>query len=808
MFRPQCSRIVMFLLGMAILASSAFAQTTVTIWGLSIGADSKGIESVVRKFQETHPDIRVRVLSMGAGGMNPQKLMTSIVGKVPPDAVYQDRFTISDWAARNAFIPLDPLIDRDKAKDKLCPTPEQYYKPIWAEAMYAGKVYGIPTGADDRILYYNKAIFRSKAEQLRAAGLDPERPPRTWSETLAYSKVLSESNKADKTLKLAGFLPNYGNSWLYMFAFQNNASFISPDGKKCTLDSPEAEEALKFMKDGYDLLGGYSLAETFKSGFQDGQNDPFITGKVAMKIDGDWILNNLSRYGPNLEFGSAEPPVPDDRFTLTGKFKDDKEKFVTWIGGFSYAIPIGAKHVDQAWEFIKYATSAEGRRVEMLAQREWERRNGRIYVPKLQGSMAGNALIENEFLPADDRLSAALKMHIQLLPAGRIRPATPVGQLLWDEHVRALENTCNGTLSAKEALLTGQGLVQRELDSINSLNSLPNINNNIPTYVALGILVVAAIYAFTSYRKKRLGKLEATDARWAYAFIAPWVFGFCVLTLGPMVASLFFSFTQYNVLSDAHWAGIDNYRALVTVNGPVVWKAFFNVIFLGAVGVPFGLLTGFAVALLLNTGVRGMRYYRTAFYIPAIVPTVASAVLWWWLLTGDPNKGLINHAWQTTVGHWLSQPPPGWLTDPLWTKQALVMMGIWGAGSGMLLWLAGLKGVPSTLYEAASIDGAGPFRQMMSITLPQLSPIIFFNMVMGFIGALQEFDRIYVLTNGTSGPSDSLLTPVLHLFTNGFSYFRMGYASAVAWTIFIIIMLLTFIQFRLAPKWVHYESDK
>ncbi len=789
------------------LCVQAAAQTTVTVWGLSLGADSKGTDSVVRDFEKLHPDIKVRILSMGAGGMNPQKLMTSIVGKVPPDAVNQDRFTISDWAARNAFVPLDPLIARDRAKDPLCPTAEQYYKPIWAEASYGGKVYGIPTGADDRILYYNKAIFRAKAEKLRAAGLDPTRPPRTWSETLAYSKVLTESSQ-DKTLTLAGFLPNYGNSWLYMFAFQNDASFMSPDGKTCTLDSPAAEEALKFMRDGYDLLGGYSIAETFKSGFQDGLNDPFITGKVAMKIDGDWILNNLARYGPNLEFGGAEPPVPDDRFNAVGRFKGEKEKYVTWIGGFSYAIPVGAKHPNEAWEFIKFASSALGRRTEMLAQREWERRNGRTFVPKLQGSIAGNELIEKEFLPADERLATALREHIKLLPSGRIRPATPVGQLLWDEHVRALENACNGTLPAKDALLAGQSLVQRELDNINSLDKLPKVNNSIPSMIAVGLLIFAAVFAVVSYRRKRLGRLEATDAKWAYLLISPWVFGFCVLTLGPMVASLFFSFTQYNVLTDAHWAGIDNYKSLVTVNAPVVGRAFFNVIFLGGIGVPFGLLTGFAVALLLNTGVKGMRYYRTAFYLPAIVPTVASAVLWWWLLTGDPNKGLINHVWHDTIGHWFSQPPPGWMTDPLWTKQALVMMGIWGAGSGMLLWLAGLKGVSTTLYEAASIDGAGPFKQLISITLPQLSPIIFFNMVMGFIGALQEFDRIYVLTGGTSGPSDSMLTPVLHLFVNGFSYFRMGYASAVAWTIFIVIMLLTFAQFRLAPKWVHYESDK
>ena len=796
-----------------LLSAASFGQApkVVTIWGLSLGADSKGQEAVIREFEHRHPEYKIRVLSMGAGGMNPQKLMTSIVGNVAPDAVYQDRFTISDWAARNAFLPLDELIARDRNKDEFCPTPEQYYKPIWAEACYGGKVYGIPTGADDRILYYNKAIFKRNAEKLRAAGLDPERPPKSWSETLAYSTALTEYND-DKTLKVAGFLPNFGNSWLYMFAFQNNASFMSEDGTKCTLYSEASKEALEYMKEGYERIGGYNLAETFRSGFQTGENDPFIVGKVAMKIDGDWILNNISRYGPNLDFGSAAPPAPDARLARTGRFKDEKDPYVTWIGGFSYAIPRGSKNVDGAWEFTKFATSAAGRHIEMAAQREWERRRGRIFVPKLQGSIAGNEMIVKEFLPADPRLADALNQHIKLLPLGRIRPATPVGQPLWDEHVRAIENACNGTMTTEDALKAGQAVVQREIDSIETAKTRPIVNMGIPAAIAFVLVVAALIAAVIGYKRQRLGNLEATDAKWAYTFLSPWVFGFSLLTVGPMVASIFFSFTQYNVLSDARWAGLDNYAAIFTVDAPKVAKAFGNVFYLGAVGVPLSLITGLAVALLLNCGVKGMRYYRTAFYLPAIVPTVASSVLWWWLLTPDPNKGLLNNGWRATVGTWLSLPPPGWLTAPEWAKPALVLMGVWGAGSGMLLWLAGLKGISTTLYEASSIDGATPSRQFWSITLPQLSPIIFFNLVMGFIGALQEFDRIYVLTSGMSsgsaGPSDSLLTPVLHLFVNGFNYFKMGYASALAWVIFLIIMALTFFQFKLAPRWVHYESDK
>jgi multiple sugar transport system permease protein len=315
---------------------------------------------------------------------------------------------------------------------------------------------------------------------------------------------------------------------------------------------------------------------------------------------------------------------------------------------------------------------------------------------------------------------------------------------------------------------------------------------------------------FVAYKRSGLGHIGRQEARWGYIFIAPWLIGFLSLTLGPMIASLFYSFTEYNVLNEARFVGGQNYVDMFTVDWTNFSKAFGNAIYLAGVGVPIGIVTGLSVALLLNAAVSGMRYYRTFFYMPAIVPGVASAVLWVWLLTSDPSKGLINSFWQSTISNWFGTPPPGWLNAESWSKPALIMMGAWGAGSGMILWLAGLKGVSNTLYEASSIDGASNWKQFWSVTVPQLSPIIFFNTVMGFIGAFQEFDRVYIMkpTEGSAGPNDSLLVPVFHLFTNGFGYFKMGYASALAWAIFVVILLLTGLQFILKKRWVYEESAK
>lgn len=784
------------------------ARTPIVIWGQAIGPDSKGLEAVVREFERRNPEYRVRMLGMGAGGMNPQKLMTSIVGKAPPDAIYQDRFTISDWASRGAFRALDDLIERDRGQDPSTPTPEQYYDVVWQEASYEGRTYGIPSGCDDRVLYYNKAIFRQEASRLRAAGLDPGRPPRTWSELLAYSKVLTQFGRAG-SIRRAGFLPNYGNAWLYIYAFQNEGKFLTEDGTHCTLTDPANREALEFMVRGYGLLGGFTRAQAVTAGYVANESDPFIAGKVAMKIDGDWIINGLSRYAPNLDFGVAPAPVPDDRYHRRGRFEGEEDQFVTWSGGFSYAIPNGARNVEGAWKFIKFAMSLEGRRLDMAGQREWERMKGRVYVPRLSGMIAANEVILSEFMPGDRRIATALRLHIELLPKGRIRPATPVGQVLWDAHVRALENACRGLETPAQALARSEVIVQRELDAIARMRELPDANTRAPMVIVAACAVGGALLLLSRWRRLRLGKLARYEARHALWFLAPWLIGFLVFTLGPMLASIYFSFTQYNVLNPAKWVGLGNYRDLATTDAPAVLKSFTNVAYLGGIGVPLGIVTGLAIAMLLNLGVGGMRVYRTMFYMPSIVPAVAAVVLWTWLLTPAEGQGLVNSFWNATITEWFGLAAPGWLTAPEWTKPALILMGVWGAGGGMLLWLAGLKGVPRQLYEASCIDGASAWRQLWSVTIPQLSPIIFFNSVMGCIGALQEFDRAWIMKGeAAGGPGDSLLLPVVHLFNNGFSYFKMGYASAIAWLIFAVVLVLTLIQFRIAPRWVHYEVER
>ncbi|HWP41496.1 MAG TPA: sugar ABC transporter permease, partial [Tepidisphaeraceae bacterium] len=277
-------------------------------------------------------------------------------------------------------------------------------------------------------------------------------------------------------------------------------------------------------------------------------------------------------------------------------------------------------------------------------------------------------------------------------------------------------------------------------------------------------------------------------------FASPWMIGFAVLVGGPILFSILLSFTRYDVLTPARYVGLDNYRQLL--HDSLLYKSLGNTAYM-LIRIPLMMAVSLAIALLLNRAVRGIGFYRTAFYMPAIVPMVAASLLWVWLL--NPTAGVINRM----LG-WFIDSPPLWLQDPAWSKPSLILMSLWTAGAGMIIWLAGLQSIPQQLYEAASIDGAGAWRRFVHVTLPMLSPYILFNTIVGVIGTMQIFGEAYIMTAG--GPVDSTLFYAYYLFKQAFGYFRMGYASALAWILFLVVLGLTLVQLWLGKKWVHYEQ--
>ncbi|HVK03747.1 MAG TPA: sugar ABC transporter permease [Armatimonadaceae bacterium] len=299
--------------------------------------------------------------------------------------------------------------------------------------------------------------------------------------------------------------------------------------------------------------------------------------------------------------------------------------------------------------------------------------------------------------------------------------------------------------------------------------------------------------ARASFRTEPMTDREKKEARDALLFLSPWLAGFVLFTAGPILFSLYLSFCRWDVIRPIQWIGLANYQQMFSDR--LLLVSLKNTIFYAALYIPLSLVVALSLAMLLNQKVKGIGLFRTLFYLPTLTQGVATFTLW--SLIFDPETGLLNRGLRTVIPN-----PPGWLLDPAWSKPALVLMALWSVGGTMLIFLAGLKNIPADLYEAANIDGAKPWTQFWRVTLPMLSPTIFFNVIMGTIGAFQVFAAAFVLTSG--GPSNSTLFYVYYLFNRAFVYFNMGYASAMAWLLFAIVLVLTVIQMRISQKWVHY----
>jgi multiple sugar transport system permease protein len=291
--------------------------------------------------------------------------------------------------------------------------------------------------------------------------------------------------------------------------------------------------------------------------------------------------------------------------------------------------------------------------------------------------------------------------------------------------------------------------------------------------------------------------MRRREERDGWLFASPWLLGFLLFTVGPMIASAFFAFTEYDVLTQPKWVGWANFDKALT-DDPKVGQALKVTSIYAGVSVPLQILLGLCVALLLNTRIRGLQFYRTVYYLPSVLSGVAVALLWRWIYA--PNFGLINSflARFDIVG-------PGWLGDKDWALTSMIGMSLWHVGGGIVIYLAGLQGVPSELYEAVRVDGAGRGAAFWHITLPMITPVLFYNLVIGIITALQIFTQALIMTNG--GPHEATLFIVLYLYRNAFQFFKMGYASVLAWILFGYILILTLLVYRSSGFWVFYAGE-
>jgi multiple sugar transport system permease protein len=296
-------------------------------------------------------------------------------------------------------------------------------------------------------------------------------------------------------------------------------------------------------------------------------------------------------------------------------------------------------------------------------------------------------------------------------------------------------------------------------------------------------------------RNRRRG---GRDTLAGYAFVSPWLIGFLALTAGPMLASLYLSFTSYNLFAAPEWVGLENYKQLL--DDPRFIQSSKVTLTYVVLGTPIKLAAALAVAMLLNTSRKGQGFYRSVFYAPSLIGASVSIAIVWRAMFID--NGIVDR-----MGSSVGVESGGWVGNPDFTMPMFILLTVWQFGAPMVIFLAGLKQIPTELYEAASVDGAGPGRKFLSITLPMLSPVLFFNLLLETINAFQIFASAFIISGGTGGPAGSTLFYTLYLYLRGFQDFRMGYASAMAWVLVAVVGLLTLIFFKTSKSWVHYGGE-
>lgn len=307
----------------------------------------------------------------------------------------------------------------------------------------------------------------------------------------------------------------------------------------------------------------------------------------------------------------------------------------------------------------------------------------------------------------------------------------------------------------------------------------------------------------------KLNRKRKRNSPWMVGclFAAPWIVGFLIFQLYPIIASAFYSFTDFNLFQAPHWVGMANYQSLLSSH--TFYQSLYNTLYMAVIGIPVSLFISLLCAITLNWKVRGQPFYRAVFFLPTMIPVVPATLLWLWLLNGQ--YGFVN-----VVLHWFGISGPLWLQSPSWTKPALILMGLWLNGSTIVIYLAALQEVPEVYYEAAVIDGANWWRRFWHITWPAISPVTLFQLVMGIISSFQYFSQVFVMTSTSSsgsiseaagGPGNSLLMYALYLFQNAFTFLKMGMASAMAWILFLITMLVTLFVLITSKKWVYYGGE-
>ncbi|AIE84734.1 extracellular solute-binding protein [Fimbriimonas ginsengisoli] len=793
--RYRCTRLVWVFLAMLLAAVAMGEPIHLRFVCWDGDQDMAGIFAAARQFERAHPNITVKVESVVANYQ--EKLLAQFASGTAPDVAMMDPANFQKYARRGALLPLNPLF-KETPKFRL----DDYYPEIVKPHSLHGTLYVLPRDiAPCGIIYYNKKAFSEAGIPFPDGTWTwdfQERPELKEKDFLWVIHHLSRSDALGKVTRW-GYAPGWKDLWTYQ-VFQSTGARIADDyesPKRMRYDDPRIIRAYQFTAD-LSMKQRWMPSETeINSEMQTNTRQMFTQGKVAMFESGIWEVPQLRN-----EMKKGTEGYFDWDIAMAPAYKDGTRVFPT--GGSGYCIMSSTKHPREAWLLTQWMAGEPG----MLELAK----SGRAQ-PAIRRLALSEPWIPGPNTPAEQQVPHNRIVTDQCVPYVLFGPRSPEWPEASGVATAAFGRIYEGTATAKEILPDGNRQGQARLDYLLQQRSLTPFNWTLGALFGALLLGLLGAWVYWPERKiKRTGR-QKRESRLAYVFIMPWVLGLLGFTAGPMILSLLMSFADWDIIQPARWRGFGNYVEMATVD-PRFWVSLKVTALYTILAVPLGVAMSLALALLLNTKVRGMPLWRTCYFLPTVASGVASALIWKRLFQAD--GGLINtiiygsdgHGNFLGLAHMLAPLADvngrvNWLGSEKTALGSMAVMSIWGAGGGMVILLAGLQGVPQYLYEAATLDGASPWRRFRSVTLPMISPTLFFSLVTGVIGSFQVFQSALVMTNG--GPNNATMFYMLHLYLDGFISLRMGYASALAWVLFLIVLVLTGLQFRFS-RWVHYEG--
>ncbi len=758
------------------------------------------LKKVATEFERANLDIRVRIELVPFGQYN-QKLLAQYAANSAPDVAMMEPPLFQRFASRGALLPLEPFFNEVSGFDI-----NAYYAPILRAHTYQDKLYVLPRDiAPIGLIYYNKRLFKEAGIPYPDGSWTWSFDPRPELREKDFTWCMQQlTKKQDGKTVQWGFVPGWPNAWLETMVYSQGIRFADNDERPTKLyyTDPRIVRSYQWVADLANKRGWMPSPNEITAVMQSSSSLLFLQGKVAMFQSGIWEVPGFRKA---LKLGSKEFFEWD--ITLAPGFADPatgEVRRAAPTGGSGYGIMSSSSHPKEAWRVIAWMAGEPGMKAMAAAG---------IAQPAIQRLAVREPWIPGPDAPPAERYPASRTLTDRAVPFVVFEPTAEY----WREIKGLIESKndliLNGSSSAKDALALGQGDAEKRLAQVMKKQDLPKVNWGLGLAAVSLLFAALLVWIYWPSGPKSTAR-EQKEGRAAYAFLSPWILGTLLLAVGPMLLSLVMSFTDWDIITAAKWRGVGNFGEAVSED-PRFWKSLTVTGIYTVVSVPLGIAFALALALLLNTKVRGMALFRTCFYLPALASAVASALIWRRIF--QPEGGLLNAVIYGAdgkgnflgVGSLLetiasSPGPANWLGDEKLALPAFIMMSLWSVGGGMIILLAGLQGIPQHYYEAATLDGAGAWQRFRAVTLPLLTPSLFFTLVTGVIGSFQIFTPAYVMTSG--GPNDATRFYVLHLYDQAFGNLRMGYASALAWILFAVILVFTALQFRL-NRYVYYESE-